>query len=29
MKVKIDEAKCAGHDRCYSGYPENAIIVGQ
>ena len=22
MKIKIDKAKCAGHNRCYSGYPE-------
>lgn len=22
MKVKIDKTKCAGHNRCYSGYPE-------
>ena len=22
MKIKIDKNKCAGHSRCYSGYPE-------
>lgn len=22
MKIAIDKKKCAGHSRCYSGYPE-------
>ena len=22
MKIKIDAAKCAGHNRCYAGYPD-------
>ena len=22
MKIKIDKTKCAGHNRCHSGYPE-------
>lgn len=22
MRVKIDKSKCAGHNRCNSGYPE-------
>lgn len=22
LKIKIEKTKCAGHNRCYSGYPE-------
>ena len=29
MRVKIDKSKCAGHNRCNSGYPEVFGISGE
>ena len=29
MRIKIDKSKCAGHNRCNSGYPEVFGISGE